>query len=51
MTTEEEKALAKRVARIAMIVGMVLALVCQFVPPEYQTGCGLVAQLVPHACS
>lgn len=42
---------AKRIALISAAVGMVLAFVCQNVPPKYQAACNLVAQIAPHACN
>jgi hypothetical protein len=51
MTSVETKAAKKRATKIGAIVGMVLALACQAVPPDYQAACAVVAQIVPGSCS
>lgn len=35
----------KRVLRVAAIVGVLLGLVCQFVPPEYRAICSSAAKV------
>lgn len=45
MTDEEKKAREKKMRRIALIVGVVLALICKSLPPEYQTPCETLASI------
>jgi hypothetical protein len=46
MTDEEKKkAREKKYKRIAIVVGMVLALVCKSLPPDYQVVCDTIAQV------
>lgn len=40
----------KRAIRVAALVGVVLALVCHFLPADYQQVCSAVARVVPLAC-
>lgn len=42
---EDDKARSKRVRRWGILLGIVLALVCNTVPVDYQTACEAVAKL------
>jgi hypothetical protein len=51
MTVDEGKAdRRKRAVRRAALIGIVLALACHFLPPDYQAVCATVARIAPLAC-
>lgn len=44
-TTPDVEAKKKRLRRIALAVGILLAIVCKSLPPEYQVVCDTIAQV------
>lgn len=45
MTEAEQKARKRRNRFIALVVGMLLALVCKSLPPDYRTACDAIVSL------
>jgi hypothetical protein len=45
MTDEEKKKIDKRRRRIALLVGVVLALICHALPPDYRGPCETIAHI------
>jgi uncharacterized membrane protein YgaE (UPF0421/DUF939 family) len=50
MSQPKNKRSTKRVRALGVALGIVLAIACHVVPPEYQTACEVVSRITATSC-